>query len=73
MEKFFPDMYQKSIYDINYKKLMKEGLRCLLFDLDNTCVPYKESVASDRLKKLFNRLKKLGFKVIIFLTLLISD
>ena len=59
-------MYQKSIYDINYKKLKKEGIRCLLFDLDNTCVPYKESVASDRLKKLFDRLKKLGFKVIIF-------
>ena len=66
MSKFYPDLYQKSIYDINYKKLKKEGIKCLLFDLDNTCIPYKESVASDKLKKLFDKLKKLGFKVILF-------
>ena len=66
MDRFFPDLYQKSIYDINYKKLKKEGIKCLLFDLDNTCVPYKEKVASDRLKKLFVRLKKMGFNVIVF-------
>ena len=36
MDKFFPDIYQKSIYDINYKKLKKVGIKCLLFDLDNT-------------------------------------
>ena len=66
MSKFFPDIYQKSIYDINYKKLKKEGIKCLLFDLDNTCVPYHNSTFSDRLKKLFDKLKKCGFTVIIF-------
>ena len=66
MDKFFPDLYQKSIYDINYKKLKKMGIQCLLFDLDNTCVLYHDTTFSDRLKKLFDRLKKMDFKVIIF-------
>ena len=66
MQKFYPDMYQKSIYDINYKKLKKEGINCILFDLDNTCVPYKDSVASEELEKLFKKLEKMGFRVIIF-------
>ena len=31
-----PDMYQKDIFHINYKKLKKSGITCLIFDLDNT-------------------------------------
>jgi len=63
---FIPDMYQKSIYTINYEKLFEDGIRCLLFDLDNTCVPYEEKKPSKKLKDLFDRLKENGFKVIIF-------
>ena len=35
MDIFIPDVYQKSIYTINYEKLYEDGIRCLLFDLDN--------------------------------------
>ena len=66
MDIFVPDMYQKSIYLINYEKLYDDGIRCLLFDLDNTCVPYVEKNPSKKLKDLFDRLKDMGFKVIIF-------
>jgi len=66
MDIFIPDMYQKSIYTINYEKLYDDGIRCLLFDLDNTCVPYTEKIPSRKLKDLFDRLKEMGFKVIIF-------
>jgi len=66
MDIFVPDMYQKSIYTINYEKLFDDGIRCLLFDLDNTCVPYVEKNPSKKLKDLFDRLKDMGFKVIIF-------
>ena len=38
IEKFKPDMYQKNIYDIDYKKLNSIGIKCLLFDLDNTII-----------------------------------
>ena len=66
MDIFVPDMYQKSIYTINYEKLFKDGIRCLLFDLDNTCVPFVEKKPSKKLKDLFDDLKDIGFKVIIF-------
>jgi len=66
MDIFIPDMYQKSIYTINYEKLYEDGMRCLLFDLDNTCVPFVEKEPTKKLKDLFDRLKGMGFKVIIF-------
>ena len=66
MEKFYPDVYQKSIYTINYEKLKENGIKCLLFDLDNTCVPYVDKLPSKKLKNLFEDLQDLGFKIIIF-------
>lgn len=66
MNKLVPNLYQKDIYTINYKKLKKIGIRCLLFDLDNTCVPYHDITFSKKLKELFNKLKKMGYIVIIF-------
>ena len=65
VEKFMPDIYQKSIYYINYDKLYKKGVRCLLFDLDNTIKPSHVIKPTKRLKKLFDELKDKGFKVII--------
>ena len=65
IEKYMPDIYQKSIYYINYDKLYKKGIRCLIFDLDNTLVPIHTDKPTKRLKKLFDELKDKGFKVII--------
>lgn len=64
MDKFIPDIYEKSIYTINYKKLKKNGIKCLLFDLDNTLVTYKTKEPDIRLKELFAVLES-DFKVII--------
>ena len=64
MDKFIPDIYQKSIYDINYKKLKKAGIKCILFDLDNTLVPYTTKVPSKKIKDLFAELSG-DFKLII--------
>ena len=66
MDKFIPDMYQKSIYHIDYDKLKEDGIKCLLFDLDNTCVPYKDKEPNKKLIDLFEMLKDMDFKVIIF-------
>ena len=65
VEKYMPDIYQKSIYYINYDKLYRKGIRCLIFDLDNTLVPIHSDKPTKRLKKLFDELKDKGFKVII--------
>ncbi len=66
MDKFIPDMYQKSIYHIDYDKLQDNGIKCLLIDLDNTCVPYKDKEPNKKLIDLFETLKDMDFKIIIF-------
>ena len=65
LNNFVPDIYQKSIYDINYKKLKKNGIRCLIFDLDNTMVPITVKTPTKKLKDLIEDLKDLKFKIII--------
>lgn len=60
-EMFFPDAYVASTYVIPFEKLYEEGYRGVIFDIDNTLVPH-DSPADDRAKKLFARLKELGYE-----------
>ena len=64
MDLFIPDIYQQSIYTIDYKKLHKNGIKCLLFDLDNTIAPYNTLEPDQKVKELFARLEN-DFKIII--------
>jgi len=71
MESYVPDIYQKNIYEINYKKLKEKGIKCILFDLDNTLikpVSFAKGIKkpSPNVIKLLEKLKKMGFKLIIF-------
>lgn len=66
MEIYIPDLYQKSIYNINYDLLISRGIKCILFDLDNTLVPVTVKKTNKKLKELFDDLKSKGFKIIIF-------
>ena len=66
MEKYIPDVYQKSIYTIDYKKLANRGIKCLLFDLDNTLVPASIKESNKKLRGLFKELKEKEFDVYIF-------
>ena len=65
IENFVPDIYEKSIYYINYEKLYKKGIRCILFDVDNTITPSHVNKPTKKLKRLFDTLKDMGFKLII--------
>ena len=65
MNNFLPDMYVKNVFDIDYKKLKKSKIKCLIFSLDNTIAAINESVPSKRIKELIEYLKESGFKVII--------
>ena len=40
----------KSVYDIDYKKLKNNGIKCILFDLDNTLIEYKQKEPSNQQK-----------------------
>ena len=65
MEKYIPDMYQKSIYAIDYHKLKNCGIRFLLFDLDNTLSSVGENKPTAKLKKFIEELKQ-EFEILIF-------
>ena len=65
MEIYVPDIYQENIYKINYETLLSRGIKCLIFDLDNTLVTIKEKYPREENKKLFEKLKKKGFKILI--------
>lgn len=65
MELFRPDIYKKNIYDIDYQKLKKAKIKCLIFDLDNTLAPLTIDVPDKKLLDFFLYLEDLGFKCII--------
>ena len=65
MEVYVPDIYQKDIYSIKYDVLISRGIKCLIFDLDNTLVTISEKVPREETKSLFKKLKKMGFKIYI--------
>ena len=65
MNIFYPDIYAKNIFEIDYEKLKDKGIKCLVFDLDNTLVPVKSSVADEKVKSLFTTLKRKKFTIIL--------
>ena len=64
MDIFVPDIYAQSIYTIDYKKLKKRGIKCLLFDLNNTLASYEIDYPDDKLREKMFELEK-SFRVII--------
>lgn len=65
IKRFLPDIYAESIFTIDYKKLKNKGIKCILFDVDNTICPAREEVFYEQTKKLLNKLKK-DFKIVLF-------
>ena len=64
MSYFKPDCYRKNIFEIDYKKLKKIGIKCLVFDLDNTLGLISNKKCPDEAVKLIKKLKK-DFIVVI--------
>lgn len=60
-DRFFPDVYVASTYVIDFEKMYEEGIRGVIFDIDNTLVPHG-APADARAKALFARLKKIGYQ-----------
>lgn len=65
MNIYLPDMYFKSVYDINYQKLKEMGIKAILFDLDNTIRKVGDKYPEKNIKTLFDQLKK-DFIIILF-------
>lgn len=61
VERFYPDRYVASTYVIDFEQLYRDGIRGLIFDIDNTLVPHG-APADERAIRLFERLKRIGFR-----------
>ncbi|MBP9996001.1 MAG: HAD-IIIA family hydrolase [Lachnospiraceae bacterium] len=61
-EKLYPNEYFESAYVIPYEKMYEQGIRGLIYDIDNTLVEHG-APADDRSIALFDRLKKIGFEI----------
>lgn len=66
VKKYIPRICANSVYDIDYDKLYSEGKKIILFDLDNTLLPYNQKYAHQELRDLLERIQNIGFKILIF-------
>lgn len=60
LERFYPDVYLDSAYEIDYAALYEQGYRGVIFDIDNTLVPHG-APADARSIALFEKLRRLGY------------
>lgn len=59
-QKFYPQEWVDSTYEIPFEKLYEEGYRGVLFDIDNTLVPHG-APATPQAVDFFKRLREIGF------------
>lgn len=64
IKNWFPDKYVEDVYSIDYEGLYDQGLRGLIFDIDNTLVAHGED-ANSTIEKLFQELHLMGFKTLL--------
>lgn len=58
MNRFRPTIYKKNIFEIDYQKLKKEGITCLVFDLDNTLALLEDKICPEDTKNLIKKLQE---------------
>lgn len=73
---FVPDVYQKDIYHIDYKRLRENGIKLISFDVDDTIgdtmldklkanLPMLKFTLPDKARRLVKSLHEMGFQVIL--------
>ena len=65
IDKFIPTYCYKNIYEIDYNKLYSNGIKIILFDLDNTIQKNIDKTPSQEAIDKINKLKEIGFKIYI--------
>lgn len=63
LRKFYPKLYIGSIFELDLETLRKEGIKGIIFDIDNTLVPYDVAEPTEEIIQLFGKLKKDNFKI----------
>lgn len=63
IKRLYPKLYLSSIFEIDIKALKEEGIRGIIFDIDNTLVPYDVEEPTDEIISFFSTLKENGFDI----------
>jgi hypothetical protein len=64
-EMLVPKLRVNTVFDISLEELYRQGYRGIITDLDNTLVGAKAPVATPELLLWFEKVKEVGFKLII--------
>ncbi len=63
IRRLYPEAYIDSVYDLDLDLLKQSGIKGIIFDIDNTLVPYDEEIPNDKIFKFLKGLEEDGFKV----------
>lgn len=63
IRRLYPNYYIRSIFDLSIPKLKKEGIKGIIFDIDNTLVPYDIAEPTEEIIHFFNQLKEAGMSI----------
>ena len=63
--KLIPYEVYESIYQIDYEKLLEDNKRVIIFDLDNTIMPYHIKKPTEKVVLFMQSLIEMGFSVIV--------
>ena len=64
-KKFIPTFYAKNIYEIPVDFFIKQNIKVILLDLDNTLDAYNSFIPSENAQNLINNFKKENIKPIV--------
>jgi HAD superfamily phosphatase (TIGR01668 family) len=65
LQKFIPNEFEHSVFQIDFKKLYANGFRTIITDLDNTLISYQDTEPTDEIIHLFEELQTLGFAIVL--------
>ena len=63
MRLFIPDKMKNDVYEFTAEYLADNGIRGVIFDIDNTLVPYEKEEPDEKLLSYFDSLKEKGIGI----------
>ncbi len=59
-----PNEWRKSVRDVNFDELLKNGFKAFVFDFDNTLAPWRNDYILEENKKILNKLRESAYVLI---------
>ncbi len=63
IKRLYPTQAIDSIFDLPIEDLKAEGIKGIIFDIDNTLVPYDVAEPTDEIIQFFDEIQKQGIKI----------